>query len=70
MSAVTHTVSLPGRPTPVEAALLALSRAVARWAEELMRRRADAVAAEPARRAGRSASQEMSADAARYLLPR
>ncbi|BFM23335.1 hypothetical protein QE430_002271 [Microbacterium testaceum] len=70
MTAVTRTIVLPVRPTPVEAALLALSRAMARVAEERMRRRAWAVEAEPARRAGRAASQAMSADAARYVLPR
>ncbi len=70
MSAVTHTILLPGRPTRLEAALLALSRAVARWTEERMRRRARAIEAEPARRAARAASAAMSADAARYLLPR
>ncbi|WP_279366907.1 hypothetical protein [Microbacterium testaceum] len=70
MTAVTRTIALPVRPTRLEAALLALSRAMARAAEERMRRRAWAVEAEPARRAGRAASLAMSADAARYLLPR
>lgn len=70
MSAVTHTVVLPGRPTLLEAALLAVSRTATGLVEERMRRRARAVEAEPARRAGRAASAAMSADAARYLLPR
>jgi hypothetical protein len=70
MTAVTRTIALPVRPTRLEAALLALSRAMALAAEERMRRRAWAVEAEPARRAGRAASQAMSADAGRYLLPR
>ncbi|MCM3501711.1 hypothetical protein M3667_07445 [Microbacterium sp. P26] len=70
MTAVTRTIVLPVRPTRLEAALLALSRVMARVAEERMRRRAWEVETEPARRAGRAASQAMSADAVRYLLPR
>jgi len=70
MTAVTRRIVLPAHPTRFEAALLALSRAMARVAEARMRRRARAVEGEPARRAGRAASQAMSADAARYLLPR
>ncbi|WP_295822753.1 hypothetical protein [uncultured Microbacterium sp.] len=70
MTAVTRTAVMPVHPTRLEAALLALSRAMTQLAEERMRRRAWAVEAEPARRAGRAASRAMSADAARYLSPR
>ena len=70
MSAVTRDIALPVRPTRAETALLALSRTITRLAEERMRRRAWAIEAEPARRAGRAASHAMSADAARYLSPR
>ncbi len=70
MTAVTRTTVLPVHPTRLEAALLALSRAMTQLAEERMRRRAWAVEAEPMRCAGRAASRAMSADAARYLSPR
>lgn len=70
MSAITHTIAVSTRPTPVENALLAAARAMSTLAERRMRRRAARVEAEPARRAAFAASRAMSEDVARYLLPR
>jgi len=70
MSAVTHTVALPARPTRVEAGLLILAQTMSRAAQRRMRRRLARAEAEPARRAGLAASRAMSADVATYLLPR
>ena len=70
MSAITQTIAVSARPTPLENALLVGAQAMATIAERRMRRRVACPETEPARRAGLAASRAMSDDVARYLLPR
>lgn len=70
MSAITQTIAVSARPTLLENALLVSAQAMSTVAERRIRRRISRVEAEPARRAGITASRAMSGDVARYLLPR